>query len=445
MAKENPLKPSTDPPSFFHPGTKKYRYTLLLFVSLLTFGSYFAYDSIGAIENILIKALDLPPGTIGSLYSAYSLAAIAIVFFGGVLTDKLGTRRASMLFSSLVVLGALIVALAQSTTMLFIGRLVFGAGSESLVVAQLAILSKWFKGRELALSFGISLTISRLGTLFSFNTEAMIANYFGNYKYALWAAVLLCLVSLLSNIVSNMLDARGERILQIKDSGGSDRIVFSDIKAFKPSYWYVTLICLTFYSAIFPFTALSTHLFSDKWGIPDVQPGSGSFLYQVFYNLFHMFSTAPGITSIVIFASMICAPFAGRLVDKVGRRTTLMIIGSLIMIPSHLAMGLTKVYPAYPMIALGAAFVLVPAAMWPSIPLIVPKDKVGTAFGLTTMIQNIGLAAFPFLNGKLRELTESYTSSLVMFAGLGLAGLVFALFLKRADAREGGLLEKSKI
>ena len=430
---------------FFHPGTKTYRYTLLLFVSLLTFGSYFAYDSIGAIENILLKALKLNPGTIGSLYSAYSIAAILIVFFGGVLTDKLGTRRASLLFSGLVVLGALMVALSRSSAMLFAGRLVFGAGSESLVVAQLAILSKWFKGKELALSFGISLTISRLGTLFSFNTEAMIANYFGNYTYALWAAVLLCLVSLLSNVVSNVMDARGEKILKMKDSGGSDKIVLADIKAFKPSYWYVTLMCVTFYSAIFPFTALSTHLFSDKWGIPDVQPGAGSFLYQVFYNLIHMFSTAPGITGIVIFASMICAPFAGRLVDKVGRRATLMIIGSLIMIPSHLTMGLTKLYPAYPMMALGVAFVLVPAAMWPSIPLIVPKDKVGTAFGLTTMIQNIGLAIFPFLNGKLRELTDSYTSSLVMFAGLGLAGLVFAIFLKRADAREGGILEKSKI
>jgi MFS family permease len=433
----------TDRKSFFHPGTKLYRYTLLLFVSLLTFGSYFAYDSIGAIENILISALHLRPGTIGSLYSAYSIAAILIVFFGGVLTDRLGTRRASMIFSGLVVLGALIVALADSALLLFVGRLVFGAGSESLVVAQLAILSKWFKGKELALSFGVSLTISRLGTLFSFNTEAMIANYFGNYRFALWAAVLLCLVSLLSNVVANLLDARGEKVLRMKEEGAGDKIVFSDIKAFKPSYWYVTLICLTFYSAIFPFTALSTHLFATKWGIPDIQPGSGSFLYQVFFNLFHMFGTAPGITSIIIFASMICAPFAGRLVDKYGRRATLMIIGSLIMIPSHLVMALTKVYPAYPMITLGVAFVLVPAAMWPSIPLIVAKDKVGTAFGLTTMIQNIGLATFPFLNGQLRDLTGSYTPSLIMFAGLGLAGLIFALLLKRADSRAGGVLEKS--
>jgi len=110
------------------PSKASYRFTLLLFISLLTFGSYFAYDSIGAIENILIQALHLQPGMIGSLYSAYSLAAIAIVFFGGVLTDKLGTRRASLLFSLLVVLGALIVALSKSGTMLFAGRLVFERG-----------------------------------------------------------------------------------------------------------------------------------------------------------------------------------------------------------------------------------------------------------------------------------------------------------------------------
>jgi MFS family permease len=155
-----------------------------------------------------------------------------------------------------------------------------------------------------------------------------------------------------------------------------------------------------------------------------------------------MFSTAGGISSIIIFASMVLAPFAGRMVDKIGKRATLMIIGSLIMIPAHLTMGLTKLYPAYPMIALGAAFVLVPAAMWPSVPLIVRKERVGTAFGLMTAIQNIGLGLFPFLNGWLRDTTKTYTSSMVMFASLGFFGFIFAILLRRADTREGGALER---
>jgi nitrate/nitrite transporter NarK len=121
-----------------------------------------------------------------------------------------------------------------------------------------------------------------------------------------------------------------------------------------------------------------------------------------------------------------------------------MIIGSLILIPCHLLMGLTRIYPAYSMVVLGAAFVLVPAAMWPSVPLIVRKERVGTAFGLMTAIQNIGLGLFPLLNGLLRDLTHTYTASSIMFASLGLFGLTFSFLLKRADAREGGGLESAR-
>jgi MFS family permease len=252
-----------------------------------------------------------------------------------------------------------------------------------------------------------------------------------------------CGISLVGNLVYIVMDRRGERILKLKDGGGGDKIVLADIKAFKPSFWYVTFLCLTFYAAIFPFTNLSTDFFVDKWGIARVAQSAGGFLSQVFQNFLHMFSTAGGISSIIIFASMILAPFAGKLVDKVGRRATLMIFGSLILIPSHLAMGLTRIYPAYPMMALGAAFVLVPAALWPSIPLLVKKERVGTAFGLMTAIQNIGMAVFPLVNGLLRDWTKSYTGSMLMFAGLGVVGLVFALLLKRADKREGGILERA--
>jgi MFS family permease len=250
------------------------------------------------------------------------------------------------------------------------------------------------------------------------------------------------LLSLLSNIAYIYLDRRGERILQLKSGGETDKINFKDIASFNRSYWYVTILCVTFYSAIFPFTALSTDFFVDKWGVARVGTTGGSFLHQVLGNFFHMFSTAGGISSIIIFASMVFAPFAGHLVDKIGRRASLMIIGSILMIPAHSLMGLTKIYPVYPMIALGAAFVLVPAAMWPSIPLLVPKEKLGTAFGLTTMIQNIGLALFPFLNGTLRDITKSYTASMLMFASLGFVGLIFAILLLHDDKKHNNILEK---
>ena len=427
----------------FHPSRALYRFIILIFVASLSFGSYFAYDIVSAIAPTLVEELGAARGTVGAFFTAYSVAAVLAVLIGGMLIDKLGTRKASILFSLLVFIGAAVVWQAKSIPVFFIGRFIFGAGSEPLIVAQSAILARWFKNKELALSFGLTLTVSRLGSLFAFNTGELFSSYFKSFRYALLVAVAACLLSLLGNLIYIFMDRRAERILELKDGGGGDKIVFKDIKEFKPTFWYVTFLCVTFYSAIFPFTSLSTDFFVDKWGIARVAEATGGFLHQVFNSFFHMFSTAGGISSIIIFASMVLAPFAGRLVDKIGKRATLMIIGSLIMIPSHLTMGLTRLYPVYPMIALGAAFVLVPAAMWPSIPLIVRKERVGTAFGLMTAIQNIGMALFPFLNGFLRDITKTYTSSMLLFAGLGLAGMIFAVLLKRADVREGGGLERA--
>ena len=338
----------------------------------------------------------------------------------------------------------MIVAAANSTWQLFAGRLIFGAGSESLIVVQSAIISRWFKGKEMALAFGIALTISRVGTLFSFNTEELISRYFGSYRVALWAAAGFCLFSLLCNVIYMIMDQHGEKVLGLPKPDGADKIVLSDIGKFNSSFWFVTLLCVTFYSAIFPFTALATDMFHDKWGIPLTSESSGGFLSQIFDNVLHMISTAPGITSIVIFASMVFAPFAGNLVDRIGKRATLMVVGSLMLIPAHLIMGITHWNPLPSMIVLGAAFVLVPAAMWPSVPLVVEEKRVGTAFGLMTAIQNLGLGLFPLLNGKLRDATGTYTATQVMFAGLGVAGLVFAVLLLKSDKRHGGKLEQGK-
>ena len=433
-----------EPIGFFHPSGRPYRFTILIFISMLILGSYFAYDSIGALGPTLIEALHLDRSTIGILYTAYSVAAVVVVFFGGMLYDKLGPRRASLLFCTLVFVGATIVAMAHSGWQLVAGRLIFGAGSETLIAVQSAIISRWFKGKEMALAFGIALTISRVGTLFSFNTEELIARYFGSYRTALWAAAGFCLVSLLCNLVYNAMDLHGEKVLALPKPEGGDKIVFSDIKKFTSCYWYVVLLCVTFYSAIFPFTALATDMFHDKWGIPLVSESTGGFLSQALVNFRHMFSTAPGMTSIIIFASMVFAPFAGDLVDRIGKRATLMIVGSLMMIPAHLLMGITHWNPIPMMIVLGAAFVLVPAAMWPSVPLVVEEKRVGTAFGLMTAIQNMGLALFPLLNGKLRDVTGTYTATQIMFACLGVAGLIFAFLLLRSDRRHGGKLEQGK-
>lgn len=425
-----------------NPATRAYRIAILLLVSFMIFGSYFAYDSVGAISPSLIEALKIDRAAIGSMYSWYSVAAVVAVLLGGFLLDKIGTRRASLLFSAVLTLGACVVAFAPSIGWIYFGRLLFGMGSEPLVVAQSAILARWFRGKELALSFGIALTVSRLGTLFTFNTEALIADRVG-WRAALWVAAGLCGASMLCNVVYNLLDKKAEPVLGLGESGG-DEIDWAQLRrgGFSPSFWYVTFLCVTFYSAIFPFTDLSTDFFHTKWGLPEASGGGQGFFGAVFYNFTHMFSTAQGTTSIIITASMLFAPFAGRLVDRIGKRATLMILGSLLMIPAHLALGWTTIPPAYSMIVLGAAFVLVPAAMWPAVPLIVEKERVGTAYGVMTAIQNIGLLAFPWLNGQLRDVTTGYAWSQTMFAALGIAGLFFAFRLLAADRKSGHVLER---
>ncbi|MGB9764977.1 MAG: MFS transporter [Candidatus Saccharicenans sp.] len=429
---------------FLSPASKFYRFIMLAFIASLSFGCYFAYDIVSAIAPSLIEELKVPRETVGTFFTMYSLAAVLAVLIGGILVDKLGTRKASFLFSCLILIGAMLVWRAKSIPLFFLGRFIFGAGSEPLIVAQSAMLARWFRNKELAFSFGATLTVSRLGSLFAFNTGELISKYFGGFRYALLAAVLACGLSLVGNIFYLLLDKRGEKVLDLKKEEVTEKINFRDIKEFKPTFWYITALCFTFYSAIFPFTALSTDFFVDKWHIARTAESAGGFISQVFNNFLHLFSTAGGISSIIIFASMVFAPFAGSLIDKIGKRASLMAFGSLLLIPCHLLMGLTYIYPAYPMIFLGIAFVLVPAAMWPSVPLVVREERTGTAFGLMTAIQNIGLGLFPLLNGFLRDRTHSYTASSLMFASLGFVGLTFALLLKRADIREGGVLDAAR-
>jgi MFS family permease len=425
----------------FHPAGKPYRFTVLAFAALMAFGSYFAYDSVGAIETTLIQVFRTNRAAIGTMYSMYSLAAVFAVLAGGLLIDRVGVRRASLIFSSLVVAGAAIVAGAPSLPVMYLGRVLFGIGSESMIVAQSAITARWFTGKELAMAFGITLTVSRLGTLFSFNTEELLASRFG-FRGALWIAAGLCVLSLIANWIYTLMDRHAEPVIDLPKAGSGDQIAWSEAGKFHASYWFAVGICVTFYSAIFPFTALSTDFFHDKWRMPMASAEGLGFFAGVFYNLTHMFSTAQGTTSIIIAASMVLAPFAGNLVDRVGRRASLMILGSLLMIPAHLALGLTSVPPAAAMIVLGAAFVLVPACIWPTVPLIVEERRVGTAFGLMTAVQNVGLLTFPYVNGALRDATHGYTASQVMFAGLGFAGLVFSVLLRRSDRLLGGRLER---
>jgi MFS family permease len=426
-------------PGWTHPSRRFYRFTVLIVVSFFLYGSYFAYDSVGAIEDFLMDEMGIGQSEIGLMYSLYSWGAIGTLFFAGWLIDRIGTRKSSLLFAGVVTLGAVIVASARDVLTINTGRFVFGAGSEALIVSQSAILARWFKGKELAFAFGASLTIMRLATLFTFNTEALIAERLGPGA-ALWVAAGLCLVCIGANVIYYLMDRYAEPILGLSEAGAGDRIRPAEVLRFRLSYWHLTIICLCFYSAIFPFTSLSTNFFREKWGLPLAVSGGGGFLSAALTNFRHMFSTAPGTTSIITFMSMIFAPFAGILVDRVGKRATIMMLGCVLMIPVYLLLGYTTVPPRFPMLLLGASFVLVPAALWPAVPLIVERGRLGTAYGVMTLIQNVGLMLFPWLNGRLREMTGAYSSSMLMFSLLGAVALAFAVLVFYRDRSRGHIL-----
>jgi nitrate/nitrite transporter NarK len=285
------------------------------------------------------------------------------------------------------------------------------------------ILSKWFKGKELAFAFGLLITIARLGTIAAFNSTANIQEWSGSWRTAIWVSAVIMFVSFTLFLVYSSIAKSKEKYFKREEKeGNAEKFSFKDIYKFKPSYWLVCLLCMTFYSAIFPFTAFSTVLLQTKFGFSAVLGGR--------------------YTSMIFTASMVFTPLLGLLVDKIGKRGIMMIFGSLLLVPAHSILGLTNIHPVIPMIMIGISFSLVPAALWPIIPIMVEERRLGTAFGMMTCIQNIGLTIFPFLAGKIRDLSGGeFTNTMIMFACLGFVGLVFSLLLKSADKREEAGIE----
>jgi MFS family permease len=401
----------------------RFRWFVLLIMGLVIFGAYYAYDAVSPIADFIIKGMNITRAQYGLLFSFYYLPNFVMVLVGGILLDKIGIRKAGTLFAALCAAGVFLTAVNKAFSLMLVGRLIYGLGSESLIITQSKVLSKWFKGKELALAFGLNLTVARLGTFAALNSAARIQEWSGSWRLAIWVSSIIMFICFALFFVYTGLDRAKEKyFIKEKAEGEEEKFVLRDIFRFKPSFWFVSLLCMTFYSAIFPFTAFSTVFLQTKFGFSAIKGG--------FY------------TSLVISGSMIFTPVFGFVADKIGRRATMMILGSLILVPVHLTLGLTHFAPATAMIVLGISFSLVPAAMWPAIPIMVEEKRLGTAFGMMTLIQNVGLAVFNWLAGRLTDLASGdYTNTILMFASLGFVGLVFSLFLKRAATKEGSGIE----
>ena len=391
------------------------------------FGNYYVYDSIAPLADILREQLGFSSSQVGTLNAIYSLPNVVMVLIGGVIVDRLGTRTATLGFAVICMMGAGLTALSGTFAMMAIGRLVFGLGAESLNVAVTAALGQWFKGKQLGFAFGLNLSLSRAGS-YAADLSPVWARgaYASGWREPLLLSIGFALISLLAAIVYWIVERRAEPRYALGRPQPADRIVWSDLWRFDRSYWYIVGLCVTFYSVIFPFRS--------------------TFAIEYFQNAHGLsLERAGAMNGYVFLAAIFATPLFGLLVDRFGHRSLAMFLGSLLLMTVFPVLLYTQWSLWISTALIGVAFSLVPAVLWPSVPYLVEEERLGTAFGLMTMLQNIGLTVFNLAAGALNDLGRAgqdnpggYSLMLWMFSGLSLAGLVFSEFLRRRETGPHG-------
>jgi MFS family permease len=356
-----------------HPSRRLYRYIVLACIAFICFGSYFSLDEIQPLGKSLESHLGISKEKFGLLYSVYSLPNIIVVFFGGMLGDRIGLRLAGMIFASLVFTGTFIVALSpqfeNAFVVMIIGRVIFGMGGESLNVIQSSMVARWFaRSTELAMAFGIVLSMSRLGDFLATSVGGQIAVAFHDYRATLYTGVILTAVSLFAVILYSFLDKYADKKLE-REPLPPEKINFKAITKFDTRFWLLSFVTLTYYSGILPFVAVAEQFIEEKWG-------------YVWSNDEQRKFWAEQLSSIIVLSAMILSPIFGKVLDVVGHRPYFTVAGACLLLPAHLMLGLSFVFPAIPIAMLGLSFSFVPSTIWPSIPLIIPEENTATAFGL---------------------------------------------------------------
>jgi MFS family permease len=404
--------------------TRIYRWLVLVFLSLAMFGSYYAYDALSPLADVLKQQLHFSDENIGLLQAIYSFPNIFTVVIGGMIIDRLGLRKSLMIFGILSLIGPAITASSGTLAVMAIGRLIFGMGAESLNVAVTAALARWFKGKELSFAFGLNLTICRLGSFAALNSPTWARSAYANWRWPFLIAVGFAVFCVLAAIVYWIMEVQAEKNYRLGEAS-TDKVVLADLFKFGTSYWFIVALCVTFYSAIFPFQTFAVKFFIEAHG---TSREFGGFL-----------------SSMLTLFAMIATPLFGLWVDRVGKRALLMMFGSLLLIPVYLMMAYTQINLYVPMLMMGVAFSLIPAVMWPSVAYIVDQSKLGTAYGLMTMIQNIGLFLFNLLVGWANTYSHADASNpsgyhlmMWIFSILGFAGLTFAFLLRQREMGPNG-------
>ena len=440
--------------------SKKARWTTLVVVSILMFGGYFFTDVMSPLKPMLESQMGWSSSDYGFFTSAYGWFNVffLLLIVGGIILDKMGVRFTGVMAGTIMVIGASMKFWAISTTFeagetLFgynaqvvyaaIGFAIFAVGVEIAGITVSKVIVKWFKGYEMAMAMGVQMAIARIGTALAMAAPVPLATAFDSLSAPLAFGLILMTIGLISFFAFNVMDRK-------LDKSAAEAGEIEEEEAFKISdlllivknkgFWLIALLCVLFYSSVFPFLKYAADLMVNKYGVSP--------------------STAGLIPAILPFGTLFLTPFFGGLYDRKGKGATIMIIGAVMLVVVHSLFSVPFLdhwlIAVLLVMILGVAFSLVPAAMWPSVPKIIPEKQLGSAFSLIFWIQNWGLMGVPFLIGVVLEKycitgqvtidgltrnTYDYTIPMMIFTGFGILAIFVAIALKAEDKKKGYGLE----
>ena len=441
------------------------RWIVLIIVATAMMMGYFLNDIMSPLETLL--EMPIEEGGLGWTSADYGFFSgsgglinvfLLMLFFSGLILDKMGVRFTGVLACSLMLVGVGIkyyavtavlagetfnlnvliwnVRLPMSAAIASLGFAIFGVGYEMCGITVSKAMVRWFTGHELALAMGIQLAMARLGTAAALSVSAPVARHF-SLSAPLVLGLVCLLIGLVSFLVFCVLDIRldkDEKVVQRTilntQSEEDDKFHIRDIGLIlrSPGFWLITLFVVLFYSAVSPFLKFATRLMIEKYAVaPDI---AGFF------------------TSIVPFGTILMTPLFGSVYDKYGRGVTLIIIGTGMLTLVHFGFSLpihSSAFAIIMMVVLSIGFSLTPAALWPIVPKIIPMKCLGTAYSLIFFIQNFGRAIIPMFVGKANETDPTYTTGMQIFACTGLAAVLVAVAMLYLDRKKNYGLEKPNI
>lgn len=444
--------------------SKTARWVALIIVSFTMMWGYFLTDALSPLMTMLEESMGWTSSEFGTFNWAYCWFNVFLfmLVFGGIILDKMGVRFTGVLTCILMLAGAIIKYYAVEfispgpeagtifglRTQVFVaclGYAIFAVGTENCGITVSKVITKWFTGHELALAMGVQVAVARLGTAAALVFSPMIVKHFSMSAPLLFSAILLC-IGFLAYLVYCRMDRQFDQEVAQQSQDSDDIFKVSDLKLIitNRGFWLIALLCLMFYSAVFPFMKYAASLMENKYGVATTLAGI--------------------IPSLIPFGNLIMTPLFGGIYDKKGKGATIMIIGSLLLILVHVLFALPILnywwFAAFVMVILGVAFSLVPSAMWPSVPKIIPQKLLGSAYALIFWVQNIGLGFVPLLIGMIldkycidgtrlvngTEVTQyNYTLPMCIFAAFGVIALFLAIRLKAVDKKNGYGLEQPNI